>query len=343
MILQLEITWILLIVLILIVFSYISFILFIVLFTDKKYFNKRMPNKYHLRCRDANEYKNLKFENFSFYSKKNKLYGKIYYYNKQYKNIIIFSNGYNILKEKYLPIIEVLVSLGYTVFSYDYTGTMDSEGKTFKGMPQAIIDLECCINYVKENYPDSEIILMGHSMGAYASCNVLNVSKVKKVVAIAPVNHVANIICDNIYQTSGKTIFGFNFMFRLLLNIRFKKYGSYETYQTLKYVDTDVLVIHGTEDKTVLVDRFIQFMNINNNAYVKQILLEGKQHEPLMTYPAMNYDLYLRHELQGLKLKYKNKIPNEEIEKINNSIDYNLKDQLDKEVLEKIIEFIKEV
>lgn len=343
MILGLDITWVLLIALGLLVFSYIIFILIVILLTDKKYFNKRMKSRDQIKNLDASKFDGLNYEDYSFYSNNNKLIGKIYYHEKQFEKIIIFSNGYRMPKEKYLPIINELALNGFTVVSYDYTGTDESEGKSFRGMPQAIIDLENCIQDIRNKYSDCEITLVGHSMGAYASCNVLNVTDVKKVVAIAPPNHVVNIVYDNIYQASGKTIFGFCFALRSLMKLRFKKYGGYETYQTLKYVNTNVLIIHGTEDKTVLLDKLLEFINFNTNSYVRYLMLEGKQHEPLMTVDAINYDLFLKHELTGLNLQYKDKIPEEELIRLNKKINYDLKNQLDKEILDKVIKYIKEV
>ncbi len=319
---------------------YLLIVLLMVLIIDKKYFNKRINNKTYINNQTIEDYKNIIKEDFTFYSNKNKLIGNIYYDNKQFDNIIIFCNGYNTVREKYLKEISFFCNLGYTVFAYDYTGTGDSDGKSLRGAPQSIIDLENCLKAIIKQYPNSNITLVGHSMGAYAVCNILNIYNVKKVIAIAPFNNIVNVVNDNVKNKFGKKIFLFNFIYNLMLRFRFGKYASYSTYDTLKYVNNEVLVIHGIADKTVLVDKCLNSAMNNINMFIKFMILDNKGHEPLLSEDAINYNLYLKHYLENLKIKYGNNIPNDEIELLNKNINYELKNKLDEEVISVIKKFL---
>ena len=76
---------------------------------------------------------------------------------------------------------------------------------------------------------------------------------------------------------------------------------------------------------------------------IKYILLENKQHDPLLSVEAINYNLFLKHQISDLTLKYSNKIPSHELETLNKNINYELKYKLDGEILRLIEKFIEEV
>ena len=111
-----------------------------------------------------------------------------YYYsqkNVDKSKIVVFVHGYGNGHHRYLDIINYLASKGLYVFSYDATAFDESNGDGIYGFPQAIIDLECAVNFVKldKKYKDKDIIIMGHSMGGYATGAYLNINpNISKVV-----------------------------------------------------------------------------------------------------------------------------------------------------------------
>lgn len=323
---------------------YICFVFIFALFIDKKYFVKRITGNKYIKEMDYKYYKSLKQDDFSFVSNNILIKGNCFYYDsKEGKNILIFSNGFNTIIETYIPYISYFASLGFVVYGYDYAGVGRSGGKNFKGMPQAIVDLENCIKQIKKDNPNISITLVGHSMGAYASCNVLNLECVDRVIAISPFNNIVDVVRDNIYNKLGKKIFLFPIIYRFILYLKFKSYSMYNTFDTLKQTNKNVLVIHGEDDKTVKADKFMNAMINNQNAFIKYILLENKQHDPLLSIEAINYNLFLKHHIYDLTLKYSKNIPSYELEKLNKNINYELKYKLDGEILRIIEKFIKEV
>ena len=340
-VLTLEPIYLILIAIGIILFFHFSFLVTFMLIVDKTRFNKRMIGKKYLNSPKLEHFKDLKSEDFSFYSEDNKLVGNILYHKNKNDKIIIFANGINSSTFDYLSEINFLCSLGYTVYSYDNTGTCRSEGKSLKGMPQAIIDLNNCIDVVKKEQPNKEIILVGHSMGGYAVCNAINYHNIKKVIAIAPFDNVVDVTYENIYSYSKKNLLFFKTLYSILLKCRFKEYASLKAFSSIKNNNCEVLVIHGTEDRIVIPDSFIENMMTNNNPLVKYTLLDGKGHDPQLSDNAITYNLFLRHNINELKLKYNKHIPEHELKTLNENINFKLKTELDEEVVGIITEFLK--
>ncbi len=335
--------WIIITILLLFLLYILSLII-LIYFVDKKYFSKKFTGKSYIQKENYLAFKGLKKEEFSFLSCKNKIYGENYYYeNYNKEKIIIFSIGLSSIIDKYINEINYFASLGYKVYTYEYGGVGRSDGKKFKHAPQAIQNLEDCIKFIKKENPNAELILVGHSLGAYASCNVLNLVYIDKVIAISPFNNMVDVVVDLIYHFSNKKIFMFSFVYKLLLQIKFGKYARFSTFNTLKTIDTKVLVIHGIDDKTVIVNRTIDSMMFNHNGFVKYILLQNKGHHPLLTDEAQTYNLFLKHQVDELKLKYNKEIPNHELELLNKNINFKLKNEFDEGILNTIKEFLKEV
>ena len=98
----------------------------------------------------------------------------------------------------YMKEIEMLAKHGYLVFSYDKTGCATSEGSGMGGFGQALSDSNDVVNYLKslKELNNYKLYVVGHSMGGYASLNVINFHQdIVKVVAISPmisVKHMHN-------------------------------------------------------------------------------------------------------------------------------------------------------
>ena len=165
-----------------IILLYLSFVISIVLIIEKKRFDKRIEVNEYIKNQDYSKFKGLIREDFSFYSNSNKLNGYTFYYEKNNNKKVIFVNGYNTTTETNIVEINYLASLGYIVYCYDNTGTGKSEGKSLNGTPQSMIDLQNCIDHLRKENPNENLILVGHSMGANEAINILNNNKIDKVI-----------------------------------------------------------------------------------------------------------------------------------------------------------------
>lgn len=325
------------------VLLYILFLIIVSLVIDKVYFGKRLATRNLIKDIDYTHFDNLNKDEFSFISGKNELRGGIYYYSKSNTNIAIYMHGFGVKHTNYFYEINLFANLGYTVYAFDMTATGESQGKKFKGAPQVIKDLECCIKNIKKNNPNSKILMIGHSMGAYAVANVLSLCDIHKAIVIAPFDNIVDVVQKGIIDKFGKNFFLFRFIYKLIERIKFGKYASLNTFETLFVTKTKVLVIHGTDDKTIPIDTTINSMMVNNNNNVKYLLLENKLHRPLLSEDAIMYNLSISHRIDGLRIRYKQNIPQNEIDKLNESINFDIKNKFDDSVLVEVIKFIKEV
>ena len=119
-----------------------------------------------------------------FHSGKNCLAG--YLWNETgTRGLIVFAHGMGTGVAYYLPEIHHFAAQGYQVFAFEYSGYQGSSGH-FYGFPQAVIDLKNALDFVDDG--SRPVILMGHSMGAYAVCAVRQCTErpVDGIVAYAP-------------------------------------------------------------------------------------------------------------------------------------------------------------
>ena len=97
------------------------------------------------------------------------------------RGLIVFAHGMGTGVEYYLPEIHHFAARGYKVFAFEYSGYPGSTGR-FYGFPQAVIDLKNALDFIDDG--SLPVILMGHSMGAYAVCCAGE--PVDAIVAYAP-------------------------------------------------------------------------------------------------------------------------------------------------------------
>ena len=90
------------------------------------------------------------------------------------RGLLVFAHGMGTGVEYYLPEIHRFAARGYKVFAFEYSGYPGSSGH-FYGFPQAVTDLKNALDFIDDG--SLPVILMGHSMGAYAVCTVRNLCR----------------------------------------------------------------------------------------------------------------------------------------------------------------------
>ncbi len=91
--------------------------------------------------------------------------------------VVLMFHGYLACKAASLGEAKAFHDLGYACFLVDFPGSGGSDGDlTTLGYREAD-DVDCCVAYVKEHWPNQPVILYGQSMGAVAVLRALAVHK----------------------------------------------------------------------------------------------------------------------------------------------------------------------
>jgi pimeloyl-ACP methyl ester carboxylesterase len=140
-----------------------------------------------------------------FASGDNQLQGFIYG-DSNNNGLIVISHGLGGTADHYLPLIVYFVDKGWRVFAFNNTGVDGSGGESMRGLAQSVLDLEAALVFVQNSgrFDGLPIMLLGHSMGGYAACAVLNINQnIHAVVSLAGFNS-----SKEIFDEQGITLLG---------------------------------------------------------------------------------------------------------------------------------------
>ena len=202
---------------------------------------------------------------------------EVHYFFYNYENykkdkLVIFLPGIGPGHTAYLAEIELLCKAGYRVLTLDYTGCGTSKGETLLSINEPTRDVIELINLL---HSSEEIILIGHSLGAYTSLNVINLlPQIKKAVIISGFVNISD------------ELMGF-VKFRFFANAakrdekkRDKEYGNIDNWKYLKHTTDKLLFIHSTDDKMVNFKYNTKRVMKLNNPNLSFKIVEGKKHNP---------------------------------------------------------------
>ena len=169
------------------------------------------------------------------------------------RGLIVFAHGMGTGVEYYLPEIHHFAAQGYKVFAFEYSGYPGSSGH-FYGFPHAVIDLKNALDFIDDG--SLPVILMGHSMGAYAVCAVRQYTdkQVDGIIAYAPFfssNEAVIAEATGNMPKCGKLLCGLIFPIQCLL---FGRNCNPTTVAGLFRANVPTLVLQGSEDVEVTPD-----------------------------------------------------------------------------------------
>lgn len=208
-------------------------------------------------ARNMEEFEGLKVKEYTFTSNQGqKLAGYKYYKELEIiKGVVIIAHGlggggHN----SYMDVADYMTRNGYVVFAYDATGNDKSEGRSVRGIPQGIIDLDYAIRFVKEtpDFTDLPIVLFGHSWGGYSVGSALNLhSDVKAVVMLAGFNESMDIIEEEGRRIAGSGINVLLPYISLYERIKLGKYASFSCMEGFEHSAAGVMMIHSEDDEMI--------------------------------------------------------------------------------------------
>ena len=121
----------------------------------------------------------------SFLGDKGQRLSAHFYYRgeKRYDRLVMFDHGMGCGHAAYMREINEITKRGYTVFTYDHTGTLESEGESIGGFSQSLSDLDRAVKFVRSlvEYKDAKIAVIGHSWGGFST---LNISALHRIIPL---------------------------------------------------------------------------------------------------------------------------------------------------------------
>lgn len=226
---------------------------------------------------------------------------------------VILRHGIHAGADDYLPLTEGLVRRGYNVFTYDATGTYESEGESTVGMCQAIIDLEATVKYLRrqDEIKSAPLYLLGHSWGAYAVASSLcSIDGISGVAAISGMNNGVNMISDKAreYVKAEKLMSLPDAVFHMYQKLLFGKYVDMCAVDGINRADVPTLIAHGVDDTVVRFNTqsIISGANSITAQGVDYYLGKGLNggHDTVWHSPdAVAYQMEIKSELSLIRMK----------------------------------------
>ena len=231
-------------------------------------------------------------EEYSFLGDKGQRLMAYLYYRGQRRTdkLVMFDHGMGNGHAAYMQEINLLTEHGYTVFTYDHTGTRCSEGEHIGGFSQSLSDLDRAVSFVRSmpEYEKSEVAIIGHSWGGFSTMNIAALHPdVKKVVAIAGFISPRAIINQVL---SGPLALYRKAIYKTELD-KFPEYAEFDGRVTLASTETKALIIHSRDDNTCHYKKHCGKLKkaLRGRDNVEFLTLDGKGHNPNYTEDAVRY------------------------------------------------------
>jgi pimeloyl-ACP methyl ester carboxylesterase len=256
----------------------------------KSGFIKRYDNTGDIFYYSPDDFEGLVFEPFSFAGQEGQtLRGGFYYYgNKDNSRIIVFDHGMGNGRQAYHKEIERICREGYTVASYDHTGTSESDGDDIRGFVRSLSDLDHFMRYLesREELRDATFSVVGHSWGGFSTMNISALhDRITHVVAMAGFVDVKSIV--------GQFLPGpMKLYAKALIKNEEKSTPGYSTFSakdSLMRSSAKAMIIHSTDDPVVSYKK--HFLPLKKALEGREntvfVTLEGKGHNPNYTESAV--------------------------------------------------------
>ncbi len=261
------------------------------------------------------------------------------------RGLVVVAHGFHAGADDYLPIIEVMVKAGYAVFSYDVTGTYDSEGDSVIGMCQSLIDLDYALKFVKSNpvRGDLPLFLIGHSWGGYAAASVMALHPdVRGCALLAPMYNGATMMVEKGEQYVGKLAYMSKPVFDVYQKMLFGDYTKQNGVQGINATAAHVLIAQGIDDAVITMDgqSITAHRNEITNPNVTYYFGRGSQGSHTGIWhsdAAEEYARKLQSDVKRFEIENGRKMTYEEQVDFYSSVDHRLYSEVNEELMALIL------
>lgn len=193
----------------------------------------------------------------SFPSGDNSLTG--YLYRSSGDALVVLAPGFHAGADDYLWQIKDLLDRGWSVFTYDATGSCRSQGNSTVGFPQSLLDMEAALKYVEkcQSFGYNDIVLLGHSQGGYAAgCALGSGHDIAAVVTVSGINSAMEGVLGYAEDYVGPLAYGnYGFLWLYQALLFGTRAVNAEAAKTIGESNVPTLVIHGSGDTQVSAQR----------------------------------------------------------------------------------------
>lgn len=265
-----------------------------------------------------------------FMSEDNKLTG--YVYSKEAsKGLVVIVPGLSDGGEDYTSIAMGFADLGYSVFTFDTTGSFESQGENSVGFSQEVIDLDNALKFIEADpaLKDLPLYLFGHSRGGYASAMMCKSRHdIKAIATVGAVNSPMEITMEWSTNYVGPLAFtGYPALYAYQTMVFGNEIMGTTGAEAIDEGDVPALIIHCENDATVSIDGSSIYAHKDEveNKKVKFMLYENEENAGhttlLFTKEANTYRDEIHDEYENLETLYNGEIPADIEGEFLNSID----------------------
>lgn len=280
----------------------------------------------------------------SFLSNDNLLKG-YYYFTKRPKGIVLIAHGIRSGADDYLNIIKYMIENRYNVFSFNYTGTFESEGDSTVGMCQSLVDVDNAIEYIQSNaeFNRLPLFLLGHSWGGYAVSSVLSLKKnIKACACISSIKNGYTMPLEKAEQYTGKLSATAKPFLNTYQKMLFGDYTNYDGVMGINNSNIPVLIAHGVNDKAVTFEKqsLVSSKKEITNKRVVYYIGKGLQDEHvsiLYSIKAIAYQKIVESEIKLLSIQKGRELNDKEKEDFYKTIDHELYSEVNEELFSSIV------
>ncbi|NCC64958.1 MAG: alpha/beta fold hydrolase [Spirochaetia bacterium] len=287
----------------------------------------------------------------SFPSGKNNLQGYLYTVENP-RALMVISHGLGGGADSYLSQIRFFIDQGLAVFAFDNTGSYDSEGKSTRGFPQSLVDLDAALSYIslQPELAKLPLLLFGHSWGGYAVANVLNYPHdIQAVISVSGPSTAMDMIIEQGQRAMGNFIYSQYPFLWLYQHLLFGKAASLDAVTAINSSGIPFLIIHGIADEMIDYEGsalIARRENITNERvrFITATTESRNGHNNLFrSDDAISYIQEVNIRYRALYDSHNQDIPYEVKKAFYNEIDRSIVHQLEPTLMVEIKQFIDKV
>ena len=268
---------------------------------EKKLLRRRDPDgRAHLLVKE--DFPGLCAKEYSFTGDKGQtLFAYVYHRGEvRHDRLIMLDHGMGCGHSSYLAEIDAITRRGYTVFTYDHTGTHRSGGDSIGGFSQSLSDLDRAVKFVRslDEFHDSKISVIGHSWGGFSTMNIpalhTDISHVVALSGFISPRVIQNQVSRGLLRIYRPTLYGVE-------KAALPEYARFDGRESIKAAkNTRALFIHSRDDKTCSFKMHFEELRraLEGEERIEFLAVDKKNHHPQYTCEAVEYKRRFSREMK---------------------------------------------